>query len=66
MTNTKDYQVGDIIEYFPFGADSSRRVLVTARVAEQGNRYVPGFDGKLLGLGSPGVWGYDSQVVRVL
>lgn len=68
MANTKGYQVGDIIEYFPHGADSPRRVRVTARSAETGNNYQPGFDGVLLGPVLPGlaVWGYDSQIVRVV
>jgi hypothetical protein len=61
-----DYQVGDIIEYRPFGG-GIRRVRVTAKHADVKNGK-PGFDGELLegqhALGHE-VWGYNSQVVSV-
>lgn len=63
----RDYKVGDIIEYSPFGG-GIRRVRVTARHADVKNGE-PGFDGELVdsshALGNE-VWGFDRQIVRVL
>ena len=57
---------GDIIEYSPFGG-GTRRVRVTAVHADVKNGR-PGFDGELV---TPldehtSVWGYVSQVTRIL
>lgn len=65
MTNTMNYEVGDIISYRPFGG-GGRRVRVTARYDDIKNGR-PGFDGELVNA-SPddlytSVWGFDSQIV---
>ena len=67
------YNVGSIIEYSTFSG-SMRRILVTGMFDDVKNGR-PGFDGELVK--SPGrgfanrgvfkkVWGYDSQVTRVV
>jgi hypothetical protein len=71
------YEVGSILEYEPFGG-GVRRVRVTAKEADV-KHGEPGFDGVLVaGSGfdtadedgeeweGTGVWGYDSQILRVL
>lgn len=59
------YEVGDVIEYVAF-AGERRQVRVTFKSSDIKNGR-PGFDGELAG-GGPGseVWGYDSQIVRVV
>lgn len=57
-----DYEVGDTIVYSPFGG-GERVVLVDEKEADIKNGR-PGFGGTIVGEGM-GVWGYDSQIVRV-
>lgn len=60
-----NYSVGDIIEYRTFD-DSVRMVRVTVKHADV-KRGKPGFDGVLIAPSPhPDVWGYDSQIVRVV
>jgi hypothetical protein len=63
MHMTIDYEVGDTIEYSPFGG-GVRRVLVEAKESDIKNGY-PGFDGTIAG-GEATVWGYDDQIIRVV
>lgn len=71
------YAVGDVLEYEPFGG-GVRRVRVTLKEADV-KHGEPGFCGVLVeGSGfdaedtdgeeweGAGVWGYDSQILRVL
>lgn len=66
------YKIGDIISYNAFGG-LKRTVLVEDREDEIKNGR-PGFSGKLVGSDHKplpekdgmGVWGYDSQIVRVI
>jgi hypothetical protein len=58
-----DYKVGDVIEYQTF-TGNRRRVLVEYRDPDIKNGR-PGFDGVSLSEDGMGVWGYDSQIVRV-
>lgn len=64
----RDYTVGSIIEYGDF-LGGTRRVHVVAYEANMKNGR-SGFDGVLLEgvtiLGTPDVWGYDDQIVRVI
>ena len=58
------YEVGDTIQYQPFGGDL-RTVVVTNREDDIKNGR-PGFDGHLVGAPGARCWGYDSQIVRVV
>jgi hypothetical protein len=66
MALTIDYQIGDIIEYVAF-TNELRRVKVTLRDQDIA-KGKPGFEG--VALSGPTisnyVWGYDSQVKRVI
>lgn len=59
-----DYTVGSIVEYRAFGG-GVRVVRITARHADIKNGR-PGFDAEYLSGSDYDVWGYDSQIVRVL
>ena len=66
-----DYQEGSIIEYKTFTGEI-RRILVQCREDDIKNGR-PGFDGVEVGVTDNvingvtcGVWGYDSQIVRVV
>lgn len=61
----KDYDVGDIVVYVPFGG-GTRRVLVDTKEPDIKNGR-PGFAGSDLDYGGDeaGVWGYDSQIISV-
>jgi hypothetical protein len=60
-----NYKAGDVVEQWCFGCpEASRMVVVDARYSEVKNGRA-GFDGHLLGSGV-NVWGYDSDVHRVL
>lgn len=59
-----NYNIGDVVWYFPFGSKFARRVLVRAKDINKGR---PCFDGTEIlehHYGSD-VWGYDSQIVKV-
>lgn len=62
------YEVGDWIEYETFGG-GRRTCRVTAKFPDVKNGE-PGFDAvteeDLATRNADGVWGYDSQIVRVL
>lgn len=60
MTNTSEYEVGDIIEYSPYGG-GLRRVKVTAKVEDIKNGE-DGFEGVLVD-GELEVWGMNSQIL---
>jgi hypothetical protein len=58
-----DYNVGDTIEYSPFGG-GTRQVIVKTKEDDVKNGQ-PGFDG-VLSDGSMAVWGYDHQITRIV
>lgn len=58
------FGVGSIIEYGSFGGDT-RRVEVTY-VDHDIKNGRPGFDGTIVGSDDGDVWGYCSQVTRVV
>lgn len=60
------YEVGDTIEYQPFGG-GRRRVRVTGKEADIKNGRA-GFDGVVVAGPDDGmtVWGYDGQITAVL
>jgi len=61
-----NYSAGSIIEYRTFDG-SVRRILVTERIPEIKNGR-DGFDGLVIGQNgyNGNVWGYDSQIIRVI
>lgn len=66
-----NFGIGSIIEYSPFGG-GTRRARVTLREAE-GKNGRPTFDGVLLKQDNTpvegddaNVWGYDSQILRIV
>lgn len=66
-TFTGKYTAGSVIEYTPFGG-GTRRVRVAGTDSDIKNGR-PGFDGVLVNAGDVTgmeVWGYDSQITRIL
>ena len=66
---SKNYKVGSVIEYSPFGG-GCRRVVVEEKEDDIKNGR-PGFSGHQVGAGprdglGGGVWGYDDQIIRVV
>jgi hypothetical protein len=57
-----EYNVGDVVEYRTFSGEV-RRARVVNREADIKNG-LPWFDGQTYGIGQ--VWGYDSQIVKVV
>lgn len=57
-----EYKVGDVIAYSPFGG-GERVVVVSNRDVHNGRG---AFDGSLRDDPTFGVWGYDSQITRVV
>lgn len=65
MTNTMNYEVGDIIVYRPRGGTGYRQAVVIARDPDIKNGR-PGFDAEALPPdGTFFVWGYDEDIVEV-
>jgi len=65
------YKVGDIIEYRTFGGEL-RKVKVEIKEEDVKNGR-PGFDGTIIDMANKdnkilqdSVWGYDSQITRVI
>lgn len=57
----KEYQIGDVISYVPFGG--GRRTGVVTNKEDDVKNGRPGFD--MRGLDGESYWGYDDQIIEV-